>query len=169
MILHIPIDQCVSPTCAQCFNVHCCKFNSHNFWCESLRYPSQHVQTIFTEMIKSSTGQYLSQSQFSCQFQLFRDHSVYDLSYWETTFYCSGVSHCLNPYSKWSMLSWKVIHQMLNSLWPSNAIRWQRSGSTLAQVMAWWLTAPSHYMNQCKQQFQPIYISLHLYTLGLPN
>ena len=37
----------------------------------------------------------------------------------------------------------------INSLWPSNAIWQQRSGSTLAQVMAWCLKAPSHYLNQC--------------------
>ena len=37
----------------------------------------------------------------------------------------------------------------LNSLWPRNAIRRHRSGSTLAQVMACCLTAPSHYLNQC--------------------
>ena len=37
----------------------------------------------------------------------------------------------------------------VNSLWPSDAIWRQRSGSTLAQVMACWLTAPSHYLNQC--------------------
>ena len=29
------------------------------------------------------------------------------------------------------------------------AIWWHGSGSTLAQVMAWCLTAPSHYLNQC--------------------
>ena len=37
----------------------------------------------------------------------------------------------------------------VNSLWPSDAIWRQRSGSTLAQVMAWCLTAPSHYLNHC--------------------
>ena len=39
----------------------------------------------------------------------------------------------------------------LNSLWPSDcdAIWWQRSVSTLAQVMPWCLTAPSHYLSQC--------------------
>ena len=37
----------------------------------------------------------------------------------------------------------------LNSLWPSDAIWRHRSGSTLAQVMACCLTAPSHYLNQC--------------------
>ena len=37
----------------------------------------------------------------------------------------------------------------INSLWPSDAIRRCRSGSTLAQVMAYCLTAPSHYLNQC--------------------
>ena len=37
----------------------------------------------------------------------------------------------------------------INSLWPSDAKRRHRSGSTLAQVMACCLTAPSHYLNQC--------------------
>ena len=36
----------------------------------------------------------------------------------------------------------------LNSLRPSDAIWRHRSGSTLAQVMACCLTAPSHYLNQ---------------------
>ena len=36
-----------------------------------------------------------------------------------------------------------------NSLWPSDTIWRHRSGSTLAQVMACCLTAPSHYLNQC--------------------
>ena len=35
--------------------------------------------------------------------------------------------------------------KMINSLWPSGT----RSGSTLAQVMAWFLKAPSHYLRQC--------------------
>ena len=37
----------------------------------------------------------------------------------------------------------------VNSLWPSDAIWRHRSGSTLAQVMACCLTAPSDYLNQC--------------------
>ena len=37
----------------------------------------------------------------------------------------------------------------INSLGPSDAIWWQKTGSTLAQVMACCLTAPSHYLNQC--------------------
>ena len=36
-----------------------------------------------------------------------------------------------------------------NSLWPSDAIWRQIPRSTLAQVMACCLTAPSHYLNQC--------------------
>ena len=35
-----------------------------------------------------------------------------------------------------------------NSLWPSDTIWRHKSGSTLAQVMACCLTAPSHYLNQ---------------------
>ena len=37
----------------------------------------------------------------------------------------------------------------VKSLWPCDAIWRHRSGSTLAQVMACCLTAPSHYLNQC--------------------
>ena len=37
----------------------------------------------------------------------------------------------------------------LNSLWQSDAIWQHRFRSTLAQVMACCLTAPSHYLNQC--------------------
>ena len=37
----------------------------------------------------------------------------------------------------------------VNSLRPSDAIWRQRTGSTLAQVMACCLTAPSHYLYQC--------------------
>ena len=38
---------------------------------------------------------------------------------------------------------------LINSLWPSDAIWQHRSGSTLVQVMACCLMAPSHYLNQC--------------------
>ena len=41
------------------------------------------------------------------------------------------------------------VYSKLNSLWPSNTIWRQGSRSTLAQVMACCLTAPSHYLNQC--------------------
>ena len=40
-------------------------------------------------------------------------------------------------------------YSVINSLWPSDAIWRHRSWSTLAQVMACCLTAPSHYLNQC--------------------
>ena len=39
--------------------------------------------------------------------------------------------------------------QSFNSLWPSDAIWRQGSRSTLVQVMASCLTAPSQYLNQC--------------------
>ena len=38
--------------------------------------------------------------------------------------------------------------QWVNTLWPSYAIWWHRSGPTLVQVMPCCLTAPSHYPNQ---------------------
>ena len=36
-----------------------------------------------------------------------------------------------------------------NSWWPSDTIWRHKSGSTLAQVMAYCLTTPRHYLNQC--------------------
>ena len=39
--------------------------------------------------------------------------------------------------------------QCVNSLWPSDTIWRHGIGSTLVQVMACCLTAPSHYLNQC--------------------
>ena len=37
----------------------------------------------------------------------------------------------------------------VNTLWPSDTIWHQRSWSTLFQVIAWCLMAPSYYLNQC--------------------
>ena len=37
----------------------------------------------------------------------------------------------------------------INSVWHNDAMCRHRSGSTLVQVMAWCLTAPSHYLSQC--------------------
>ena len=48
------------------------------------------------------------------------------------------------------LLLWALfIAVVINSLLPSDAIWQQRSRSTLAQVMACCLMAPSHYMKQC--------------------
>ena len=38
---------------------------------------------------------------------------------------------------------------LFNSLWPSDAIWRQKTGSTLARVMVCCLAEPSHYLNQC--------------------
>ena len=49
--------------------------------------------------------------------------------------------------SEWIL---NFIYQLqLNSLWPSDAKKRKGTESTLAQVMASCLTAPSHYLNQC--------------------
>ena len=45
------------------------------------------------------------------------------------------------------ILHWR--HWLMTSLWPSEAIWWHNSGSTMVQVMAWCLVAPNHYLNQC--------------------
>ena len=49
------------------------------------------------------------------------------------------------PEHKWE----KKCCEYINSLWPGDAIWWHGTRSTLAQVMACCLTAPSHYLNQC--------------------
>ena len=56
----------------------------------------------------------------------------------------------LLDFSSYQLVRYLAVDQTLfNSLWSSDAIWWHRSGSTLAQVMACYLTAPSHYLNQC--------------------
>ena len=47
----------------------------------------------------------------------------------------------------------------VNTLWHSVAIRWQRSGSTLDQVMVCCLMAPSHHPNQCWLPFMQCVIT----------
>ena len=64
------------------------------------------------------------------------------------------LTHCRKTSSCWDLWSRQCIyfvHTMgyINPLWPSDPIWQPRSGSTLAQVMACCLTAPSHYLNQC--------------------
>ena len=59
-----------------------------------------------------------------------------------------------NSNSKWANPPFKLCHvthrlHIFSSLWPNDAIWRHRSGSTLAQVMACCLAAPSHYLNQC--------------------
>ena len=43
----------------------------------------------------------------------------------------------------------KLVTVLFNSLWPSDTIWRHRSESTLVQVLACCLTAPSHHLNQC--------------------
>ena len=45
-----------------------------------------------------------------------------------------------------------------NSFWPSDTIWQQRIGSTLARVMAWCLTALSHYLSQWGYCFVSLFI-----------
>ena len=52
-----------------------------------------------------------------------------------------------NVVCKTSAISFRV--QCVNTLRPSDTIWWHRIWSTLGQVMACCLTAPSHYLNQC--------------------
>ena len=42
-----------------------------------------------------------------------------------------------------------MTNNMINTLWPSDAMWLYRTGSILAQLMAWCLQAASHYLIQC--------------------
>ena len=44
---------------------------------------------------------------------------------------------------------WTKLDCFVNSLWPGDAIWRHVTRSTLVQIMACCLTAPSHYLNQC--------------------
>ena len=50
----------------------------------------------------------------------------------------------------WNVEAIFFIPQSVNPLWPMIPIWGHRSGSTLALVMSCCLTAPSHYLNQCR-------------------
>ena len=49
----------------------------------------------------------------------------------------------------WSACYGNTLHSCWTHLWPGDTMWWHWSGSTLSQVMACCLTAPSHYPNQC--------------------
>ena len=74
------------------------------------------------------------------------------VSYWTNIKVASDLRHhCTDVMAlEWIFYLMSVYTKSLfNSLWPSGALWRQRSGSTLAQVMACCLTAPSHCLNQC--------------------
>ena len=80
---------------------------------------------------------------------------VLNLEYSEQIRSIAGLEIIWLHTSSWHQESWCCLssknrsQSSINSLWPNDAIWRQRSGSTLAQVMACCLTAPSHYLNQC--------------------
>ena len=67
--------------------------------------------------------------------------------HWEFSWYLSLI--WVKIYDLISLSHMNPMGQWVNSLRPSDAIWWQGSRSTLVQVMACCLTAPSHYLNQC--------------------
>ena len=84
--------------------------------------------------------------QTCCQLDLKEQTSVIFLKIKIGTFSPKKMHlYCLH----YKMLAILFRLQCVNSLGPSDAIRCWRSWSTLGQVMACCLTAPSHYLNQC--------------------
>ena len=52
-------------------------------------------------------------------------------------------------FKRYKTTDWTLFCHAFNSWWPSDAIWQQGFRSTVVQVMACCLTAPSHYQNQC--------------------
>ena len=75
--------------------------------------------------------------------------AIYDQNSISLTHVDTLTSHYNNPLISNMWNQYSLCWRRFNSLGPSVAIwRW-RSWSTLVQVMACCLTAPSHYLNQC--------------------
>ena len=107
---------------------------------------------------RSARNFFFQASKFSCQAGKF--------SYFHIKFWCSNYVWVITGRFNGSIvqLQWvegrlvwcqsklimivNLISLLFNSLWPSYAIRWHESRSTVAQVMACCLTAPSHYQTQ---------------------
>ena len=70
---------------------------------------------------------------------------------WQASYGICWVSRKLILWNRWVVTAQRVCWIFLEiiSLWPSDAIWWHRPWSTMAQVMAWCLMPPSHYLNQC--------------------
>ena len=71
----------------------------------------------------------------------------YDFENWHLMFQLALLCRMLVVYFWCVCLQYQRV-RMINSLRPSDTICGHRAGSTLAQVMACCLTAPSHYLNQ---------------------
>ena len=69
--------------------------------------------------------------------------------FWKWLVACSIPCHSCHYKNWYWLISTNPRQTIFNSLWPSDTIRWQGTESTLAQVMACCLMAPSHYLNQC--------------------
>ena len=71
------------------------------------------------------------------------------LLYLKWFFFLKITPYHLAAYCEAAIYRWRKCDGMVNSLRPSDAIWRQWFWTTLAQVMACCLTAPSHYLNQC--------------------
>ena len=79
-----------------------------------------------------------------------------DSTYMEVAIHCRQAIHYLTCHVLYQFIYlWcgrgllNQLSQLINSLWPSHAKWWHRSGSTLAPVMTWCLTAPNHNQHHC--------------------
>ena len=73
------------------------------------------------------------------------------LNQWWLVYLHIYASHSLNDLTMVMIMACCLIISWtnINSLWPNDAIWGHRSASTLSQVMACCLTAPSHHLDQC--------------------
>ena len=100
------------------------------------RWPSQMLWILFIQWLQVLHNMYVIWYD-QCGTQMTVDSAWWLLMAWCWKYYDTAHNTAM------------IVESQFNSLWPSDAIRRQRSGSTLAQVMACCLTAPSHYLNHC--------------------
>ena len=86
------------------------------------------------------------------------------IRYWPM---CLVITTCNNmtSHQRYGVSNHRQIDSLLYSLWPSDVIWRQGSSSTLAQVMACCLTAPSHYLNQCWLRISEVF-GIHMMAIS---
>ena len=92
-----------------------------------------------------STSSHMDHRPFFLSLMIFVGFTYHAFVCWYQSWITSILASLFSDAKYWPFCSGLIV---FNSLWPSDAIWRQRSGSTLAQVMACCLRAPSHYLNQ---------------------
>ena len=128
------------------------KSYAHNFFTNGITISLLMQVTVATRLNHNTgTPSVYSIPTKSSDDQMSVDHLMQDCSI-SSALAMEILQSCIKP-SKWNLqeptLSMCCTYMLISTLGPSDTIWRHRSGSSLAQVMACCLMAPSHYLNQC--------------------